>query len=83
MLEEFGDRTDNGRETNLENTNKTAIPQRGSALENSFTEYKYCRSHGYQQVGAIQLETPNAVLPFDFAQSGTAFGVSNFSTPTD
>ncbi len=40
MVEEFGDRTDNMCETNLENTNKTVIPQRGSALEKAFTEYK-------------------------------------------
>ncbi len=35
------------------------------------------------QVGAIKLKTPKAVPPFDFAQGGTAFGVSSFSTPTD
>jgi hypothetical protein len=30
----------------------------------------------------IQLETPKAVLPFDFAQGRTALGVSTFSTST-
>ncbi len=35
-----------------------------------------------KETGAIQLETPKAVPPFDFAQGGTAFGVSTFATPT-